>query len=218
MVGRLVRKDLELHRIMVVLVLLASGIGVGLIAIGTTAPRTIGVSLLAQVFIAMTFYLPLSTVVAERAARTRPFVMSLPVSRVEVAAAKLAVNLLCFVIPWASVWIALGMLPGVDAVLGGPGAMPLAMAGVLLHFMIVLAVATMSESTGVTIAVIIVFLATAGNFPTLVAPRVPVVRDFLGRAVAGEAELAVALVAAALLVVGLVSTVFERERRRLELI
>lgn len=100
-VARLIRKDLYLHRWLGAGALALAIVALGLLAGGGEARFYMGGVLLATVLIGLGATLAILTVVEERQRQTLPFIMSLPVSAKQVAAAKILANLLIFGFIWA---------------------------------------------------------------------------------------------------------------------
>jgi hypothetical protein len=181
-VARLVRKDGYLHRVPIALMLAGSVAGLLLLLVPGRATAGIGASLILGLFIALTFYLPMSTVLEERSGRTLPFVLSLPVSPAEYVAAKIVVNLLLFLVPWLAVLgggiLMRGRLPSAQETVPGGYALVL-LGGLLVFFCFVLGFALITESTGWTVTLIVASMFLFGNVATQLLPRLPGARTWL---------------------------------------
>ncbi len=97
---RLVLKDLELQRRMIILSIVGGVIALAILQIGGETPLVIGSAFF---FIAMMFcacLLPITNIVNERKKQTLPFLMSLPVSASRYGEAKLLSTFGMFLVPW----------------------------------------------------------------------------------------------------------------------
>lgn len=160
----LVLKDWYLNRIAIGLVLAGTILGLALSAIEGSSFASVGMSILACSFISLTFYLPLQTVLQERAQKTLPFVLSLPVSPRDYVAAKVLANLLIFLVPLLATAAGVALVFGGNPVLAPlEGPAPAVLLGVLLFFVFILAFAIISESTGWTVALIVSFMFVIFN-------------------------------------------------------
>ncbi len=160
----LVLKDWYLNRIAIGLVLGGTILGLALSAIENGSVASAGLSILACAFISLTFYLPLQTVLQERAQKTLPFILSLPVSPRDYVAAKVLANLLIFLVPLLSTAAGIALVFGsnpMTAPLEGPA--PAVLLGALLFFVCILAFAIISESTGWTVALTVSFMFLVFN-------------------------------------------------------
>lgn len=182
MIERLVLKDWYLHRLAIALMASGAIIGVVLAGLpGHVAPG-IGVSLVLCLFIAITFYLPLSNVLAERTEKTLPFIMSLPVSPREYTVSKILANLLLYLILWLAVAaVAILVLHDkTNGILGlSDGHFHVVMLGFMVFFTFVLGFAIITESIGWTVALIVTLMFLLGNVATQLVPLIPAARQFL---------------------------------------
>ena len=99
-VWRLILKDWQLQRKLIILSIASGLVALGLLRIRGEAPFVIGVVCF---FIAMMFcacLLPITTIVNERKKQTLPFLMSLPISSSRYGAAKLLSTFGMFLVPW----------------------------------------------------------------------------------------------------------------------
>lgn len=155
MIGHLVRKDWYFQRGPI-----AGGMALGLVALGMLCSSSngvfyLGAVLLLTVLISIGIFLAFLTVVQERTQGMLPFVMSLPIGVREYTAAKLAANLLLFVMPWLLLGAgAAGVILLREAV--PDGLLPYTVV-LLLHvlsgYILVLATALITGSEGWTIGV-----------------------------------------------------------------
>jgi ABC-2 type transport system permease protein len=215
MIRRLVWKDWFLHRRAIILMVGGAILGVALTALPAQAAASIGVSLIMCVFIALTFYLPLTTVLEERIEKTLPFVMSLPVSPSEYTAAKILANLLLFLIPWSAAL--LGTILAVPS--GSPilssGVLPVLMVAFLGFFCFILGVALITESMGWTIVLIVSLLFAVGNVGVQLVPKIRGVDAILeGIAARGPAFAWALATEAAIILFIVVLTFLVQSRKR----
>lgn len=204
-VRRLVLKDWYLNRVAIGLVLGGTLLGLTLSAVEDGSVASAGLSILACAFISLTFYLPLQTVLQERAQKTLPFILSLPVSPRDYVAAKVLANLLIFLVPLLATAGGVALVFGANpltAPLEGPA--PAVLLGALLFFVCILAFAIISESTGWTVALIVslMFLITnvAGRLLIHFEPAVDFLREVGARGPAFFWTIGMELVAAIALI------------------
>ncbi|MFZ1683344.1 MAG: ABC-2 transporter permease [Candidatus Zixiibacteriota bacterium] len=190
-VRRLIAKDWYLNRIAIIL-MLGGAVLAGLCAafLGQTG-LSIGLSLTMCVLIALTFYLPLTTVIGERTEKTLPFVMSLPVSPAEYTLSKILANLILYLIPWSVAalcfWFIIRL--GESTAVGIPEAyVHIILIGFLVIFMFVLGFAIIFESMGWTIALIVILMFLLGNVATQIVPRIPGAREFMANVAQQSSE------------------------------
>jgi ABC-2 type transport system permease protein len=153
MIKRLILKDWDLMRGTILLYLAAGAVALGLVAAGNEGTFYAGSILTITVLIALGIHLAMATVVVERTEQTLPFVMTLPISLQEYTAAKILANLLIFLIPWTAITL------GTFAVLAGRAGYPaglipfslLVLMEIFASYVLILAVALISESQGWTI-------------------------------------------------------------------
>ncbi len=181
-VRRLIAKDWYLQRVAIGLMLSGAILGGAFAVIPGQIGLSVGLSLTMCALIALTFYLPLTTVIGERTDKTLPFVMSLPVSPAEYTASKILANLVLYLIPWtvAALSFAFALRYGPAAAVGIPeGYVHVLLIGFLVVFMLILGFAIIFESMGWTIALIVILMFLLGNVATQVVPRIPAARQFL---------------------------------------
>ncbi len=183
---------------------------------------SIGGSLVLSMFIALIIYLPLTTVLEERTKKTLPFIMSLPVSPAEYAAAKLSANLLLFLVPWSAGGLGAALLTArltngdgaPIASLLSTGYLPAFMGGIVVIFAFILSFAIMTESMGWTIGLIVGSMFLFGNVVTQVFPRLPGASAYLSEVAARGPALFWTLGAEALAVVLLLVATFSLQVRK----
>jgi len=171
-------------------------LGIALTALpGNTIPL-IGLNLIFCLFVALTFYLPISTVLSERTAKTLPFVLSLPTSPAEYTTAKSLANVLLFFVPLAGVAIGYQLI--VPTEFGQMLGISVYHSHVLLLFLLVffsfvLGFSLITESMGWTIALIVLTMFLGSNVLTQLVPRVPALREFISDIARGGWEYFTAL-------------------------
>lgn len=180
-VGRLVAKDLHLHRWLVAGAVVA---GVASLAISTVVPGdnvstglNFGILLFVTTIITFGIFIAVVGILKERQDRSRLFVLSLPVSPAQYAVAKVAGALVAFLGPWLVLTggvVLLNLLGG-----GDPGKNPtfvVMMTFFLANYCVLVAVVviTLSEVWAVagilvTNTAVPVFLAWLGGLPAAAA-------------------------------------------------
>ena len=156
-VARLIRKDCYLHRWLSVGSMGAGIVALGLVASGGAARFYMGCVLLVTVLIALGATLTILSVVEERQEQTLPFIMSLPVSVQQYAAAKILANLLIFGATWSVLLLgALSLILISDKLPNGLVVYALILSGeILLSTCAILAVAMITRSLPWTIGTMI---------------------------------------------------------------
>ena len=182
MIKRLVLKDWYLHRLAIGLMTGGILLGMALAAVPGHTAALMGLNLILSLFIALTFYLPLSTVLNERTEKTLPFVMSLPVSPADYTMAKIISNVVLYLLPLLATAL------GVSLVFRGEGggSLPIAIGhahvvllGMLTLFSFIVGFAIITESMGWTVALIVVTMFLFGNVVMQLVPRFPAAQQFL---------------------------------------
>ncbi len=213
---RLIAKDFHLSRKAIFWISIGSVLGLILAAMpGQMA--MVGITLILNVFIALLFYLPLSSVLGEVTEQTLPFVLSLPVAPTDYTVAKLLSNLLIYLIPWTAVAVGAGIVLRRSPALAQqlPGELVAIVLGIVfVVFCTVLSIAVCSRSTGWTVGLIVVLMVVGGNFISMILPRVPLMRGLFERAVAGGPELAIILGGQLVLALSMLAIAVVRETRR----
>jgi ABC-type Na+ efflux pump permease subunit len=176
MVMRLVLKDWHFQRWAIAGYLAAGGLAVFFTGIGTEASFYAGTVLLVTVLITLGIHLALATVVTERTEQTLPFIMSLPISPREYTTAKILANVLIFMIPW------LTLLIGTIVVINARSAVPdglvpfttVILTEIFTAYLLVLAVAIVSESMAWTVVAMVItnlffqgFIYTVARIPQI---------------------------------------------------
>lgn len=169
---RLARAELSLGRTAAIGYTAAATAGAALAAAPDSGLRSLGVSLIMGTFIAACFHLPMGAVFEDIARGTRAFTLALPVTPAEYAAGKLLANGLLFLAPSAAAAVAVLATPADQRVFQAP-LVAFAALGWLVFFVQNLGLAMVTESAGITIAVLIAELFMVGNGAMILAPRVP---------------------------------------------
>lgn len=178
MIKRLILKDWDLLRGTLLLYLAAGAVALGLVAKGSEGTFYAGSILIITILFALGIHVAMVTVVVERTEHTLPFVMTLPISLGEYTTAKIVANLLIFLIPWTAITV------GTFAVLAGRTGFPaglipfslLVLMETFASYILILAVALISESQGWTIGATVVgelflqvIMYVASHDPTIAA-------------------------------------------------
>jgi ABC-type Na+ efflux pump permease subunit len=180
---RLIAKDVSLMKLPIAAYTGAALVGAALAVSPST--RSAGITLALNVLIGVSFHVMLQTVLGERERKTLAFVMSLPVTPKDAAAAKLLAAFLLFLIPGMVAATALVFLSPVDVfhtmaasdrsvlshVAGWSGYYGLVLGAWLSFFSVVLAAAIVTESIGWTIAVLTGLIFVFGNVVLQIAPK-----------------------------------------------
>lgn len=157
MVRRLVQKDWAFQRRPIFAAFVAGVLALVVLGLGTDGAFYAGSVLLITIVIGLGIYLVIATVLQERTEKTITFVMSLPVTVHEYTAAKLIANLLLYLVPWAALGIGVTIVTLTRS--GIPdGLLPfvaLMLFELLVSYVLVLAVALVSESMGWTVGAIV---------------------------------------------------------------
>lgn len=155
MIAILIRKDIGLTLLPVLAYTLLGAVAIGMTGIERHAWFYGGSVLLITALIALGFHPAMATVVGERKDQTLAFVMSMPMTPTDYTCAKLAANLLLFLVPWAL------LLAGSMAMIAMRPAMPdglMPFSAIVFGYlaacaMLILAVAVVTESMQWTIVV-----------------------------------------------------------------
>ena len=178
MVRLLVLKDWYFNRLPITGFLGVGAASLLVAGMPSSAAFFAGSVLLITLLISVGIHLAMLTILYERSNQTLAFVMSLPISGAEYTAAKLLANLMLFL----GVWLA--MLGGAVATVAGAGWLPdgmipyvvVVLTQILAGYVVLLAVALVTESMGWSIAVIVTtnlllqaVMATVSNIPAVAA-------------------------------------------------
>jgi len=226
---RLVRKDCSLMRWPLVAWVGAAVAGLVLTAcVGGAMGRSAGVTLAVNVLIGMSFHVMLGPVLGEREGKTLTFVLSLPVTPIEVAVAKLLSAFVLFLTPgiiaasaliWATPFdiparMAASQAPLWTHVLGMLGYYGLVLGAWLLFFSVVLAVAILTESVGWTIAALTGLMFVLGNFAMQVLPTLDGVGRYLRALGTGGSALPITIACEAFGIIAIMMVIVTLQRRK----
>ena len=104
-ISRLILKDWRLNRLTISLAIVIGCAALALVRYGSETARTLGSVWFFVALMVLGSMLPASTVVNERKKQTLAFVMSLPVSAVQYAIAKIVAIWAMFLVPWCALVI-----------------------------------------------------------------------------------------------------------------
>lgn len=157
-IGRLILKDWRLNRVMIALVIAIGLAALVLVRYGGETSRVLGAVWFFVALMVLGSMLPASTILNERKKQTLAFIMSLPVSAVQYAIAKIVSIWAMFLAPWCALVIsALVVIETGRAFPHGVIPMLLILAMLpLLGFCIISSAALIGESEGVLIAATLV--------------------------------------------------------------
>lgn len=214
-VSKLLLKDWHLHRIAILLTVVGVVLAVVLVSLPGSRTLNMGISLALAVLIAVTFYLPLTSVLQERDDKTLTFLMGLPISPSEYVASKILGNLTIFLLPWLTVVAAAAFLPeGEVREALNSGFVPVALVGIVLGFSIVLGFALITESGGWTVAVIVGLLFVSSNVVTELIPDTPAVRQAIRSIANRGSTFQIALGVEVFLIVSILAATFVVQSRK----
>lgn len=156
----------------------AGALALALLSAGREGAFFAGSILLMTVLISAGIHVAMATVVQERTDQTLPFVMSLPISPRDYTVAKILANVLIFLVPWLV--LLLGTLFLIVLLVDVPdGLIPftvLLLTELFLGYILVLAVALVSESQGWAIGAIVfgnlffqAFMYIVSHMPSIAA-------------------------------------------------
>lgn len=147
-VRQLIVKDLYLMRWMILSAVASGLVAVAIMPLGHVLGYVGFVSLICVIVI-LNIFLVMTAVVQERKDKIHLFVLSLPVSNAQYAAAKMLSNAIAFVLPWgiltATVWLV------IDVTALPNGSLPFlltVLVYLLMYYCVLLAVGMISDSTG----------------------------------------------------------------------
>jgi ABC-2 type transport system permease protein len=178
-VRQLILSDLYLQRWMV---LGAIAVGIGSVALMPLMSMWtyVGGVLVICVLIVLNIFLVMTSIVQEKKDKVQLFMLSLPISPLQYTAAKIVSNAIAFIVPWLV--LSAAVLMTIDVTPLPNGILPfwsVLLTYLLLYFCVLLAIAVVSDSTGVHATAI-----TLGNVSVnfliaflLAAPSVVAHRD-----------------------------------------
>lgn len=152
---QLVKKDYYFNRVPLMLYLLLGVISLFLISLTGEAAFYIGACLLITVVIVVGIHLVFATVIYERSKQTLPLVMSLPITFMQYSWGKLLTNIGVYLLAWLVLYIsAVAVILSKSAI--PDGLIPfttILMLEMFMAFVLILAVAMISESEAWTIVI-----------------------------------------------------------------
>ena len=216
LIRRLVLKDWHFLRLPLTLYLVGGVASLVLVSRPSTFGFYIGSTLLISIVITVGIHLAMATVVEERTKQTLPFVMSLPISPLEYATAKLASCLLLYVVPW------LVLAVGTVAVIARSAAIPdglipyavLVLTWLFVAYCLILAVALVTESQGWTIATMVVTNLALQAFLYLVSHQPAIAAEMKGQAILWSSPSLAILGAELAVIVALLALTFALQARK----
>lgn len=215
----LVQKDWYFMRQSLVVYLGAGLLGLFLISAGSEGTFYAGAVLLFTVLISLGIHLAMATVVQERTSQTLAFVMTLPISPREYTTAKMLANLVIFMVPW--LLTALGSVLVLQLGLQSGGLIPFALVvltEIFLAYLVVLAVALVTESEGWAIAAMVTMNLFFQGFLYLVS-HLPGIAETMKGATAVWSPTAIALLMGEIaLIAGVIATTFRRQSLKTDFI
>lgn len=151
---QLILKDWRLQRLAILLTVAGGVIALAIVQRGGETPIVVGSVFFFIAMILAGHMLPIASITNERKKQNLAFLMSLPVTGVQYAAAKLLANLALFLIPWLTLMISAVLLVETRRILP-PGIIPILLIVALLPFLgfcIVTGAALVGEKEGWGIA------------------------------------------------------------------
>jgi len=116
-IRQLIVKDLWLHSPVIVLSLAGGAIAMAILLLGGEMPTVLGCVFFFLALCFLACLLPMSNIVNERKKQNLPFLMSLPITSIDYATAKLVSTVGMFLAPWLTLIIAAVVLIAVRHVL-----------------------------------------------------------------------------------------------------
>lgn len=178
MIKKLVLKDFYFARLALVLYLAGAAAAIAMMLSGSSVLIMVGGIGIVASIMSFGIFLVFATVINERKHGTLPFVMSLPISYKEFTAAKVTANVVAFFVPW--IMLALVMLFLIGAGNQYPnGIIPffwILQLELFVGYLVILAVAIITESEGWTVAVMAA-VNTAFSIVFLLVNKVGAIKD-----------------------------------------
>lgn len=155
-VGHLIMKDWQLHRLPIALSLLCGGIALAIIQLGGQTPILLGTAWFFIALIVFGSLLPVTNIVNEKKKQTLAFMMSFPVSPTQYMAAKLGSTVGMFLGPWLMLVIsALFLIYGRGIFPRGVVPLTLILAAIVfVGFCLIACAASVSEGWGIALTVV----------------------------------------------------------------
>lgn len=216
LVKKLVWKDWELHRNIIILYGIFSLLCLGLVAYPSEAAFGVGSILLITVIISLGIHMVMSNVMGERNGQTLPFIMSLPIGVKEYTTSKLIGSLLIFAVPWL-----VGVLAACGLILTRQtlpdGLLPyvvVMLTALLVNACLLLGVSLVTESLSGTIVAIVIGNLGFQAFLFWVSKLPGVTSTFLGPKIIWNGTLSGLLIAELALLVLILGLTFWFQARK----
>jgi len=177
-VQTLILADLYRHRMFILYTIVSGGLALVLLQSGGEVRFILGATLFFTGLIVFGCLLPSSNIINEGKKQTQPFLMSLPISVVQYAAAKIISTVGMFLVPWLTLILAAVLyIAGSEPFPDGSIPVVLALAGlILVGFCLITGVSIVSEAEGPMVASMIAANSSYG-FGWYLMIRNPVIRD-----------------------------------------
>lgn len=101
-VWQLIRKDWRLHRLQILITMIAGTIALAVVQLGRQTPVVVGGVFFFIAIILAGHMLPLGGITNERKNKNLAFLMSLPISSIQYTTSKLVSSVAMFLVPWVS--------------------------------------------------------------------------------------------------------------------
>lgn len=165
MVGKLIAKDWQVYQKQLAGYVAGLLLALGLVGMGSPLLAAAGGLLLLVLLIVVGMFSIASSIMAERKEQTQPFVMSLPVTPMDVFWGKLLANLVIYLVPFLLVTGAmLGMILGTPSPDGTVPWLLLIALFVLVNFIVTLCVAIAVDSEGWNTFAMLALMTLIGPF------------------------------------------------------
>ena len=165
MVGKLIAKDWQVYQKQLAGYVAGLLLALGLVGMGSPLLAAAGGLLLLVLLIVVGMFSIASSIMAERKEQTQPFVMSLPVTPMDVFWGKLLANLVIYLVPFLLVTGAmLGMILGTPSPDGTVPWLLLIALFVLVNFVVTLCVAIAVDSEGWNTFAMLALMTLIGPF------------------------------------------------------
>jgi ABC-2 type transport system permease protein len=216
MVKHLILKDWYFQRRPIGAYTAGALLGLGIVMLGTHWSFYAGTVLLITFMVTIGIHLAIVTVVQERTEHTLPFVMTLPISPKDYTAAKVLANLSIFLVPWLMLTVGAALILGSEGARSG-AMIPFAtitLTYILASYILVLAVAIITESQGWTLCTMGVTNLFLQFFLYWVSHMPSIERGMKGRGAVWDATAITLLGAELLAVVVLLGLAFTFQARK----
>jgi ABC-2 type transport system permease protein len=216
MVKHLILKDWYFQRRPIGAYTAGALLGLGIVMLGTHWSFYAGTVLLITFMVTIGIHLAIVTVVQERTEHTLPFLMTLPISPKDYTAAKVLANLSIFLVPWLMLTVGAALILGSEGARSG-AMIPFAtitLTYILASYILVLAVAIITESQGWTLCTMGVTNLFLQFFLYWVSHMPSIERGMKGRGAVWDATAITLLGAELLAIVVLLGLAFTFQARK----